>query len=246
MLLTSCVPYKDLVNFQDASLPIGQTEEIANALEILIQPNDLLRVDVQSADPTAALPFNQGASNQNMGQLTGNNIQLFRGYLVDGDGYFDFPLVGRILAEGKTIEALQKEIREELTEYLVNPVVNARFLNFKVTMLGEVNVPGVISLPNTRITILEALGLAGDLTDYANRTNVLVIREQDGQRVYERIDLQSDEVFSSPYYYLQQNDLIYVEPIRARTATVADPAQRVISYGTALVSVVALIFAITR
>ncbi|MEM9526804.1 MAG: polysaccharide biosynthesis/export family protein [Bacteroidota bacterium] len=246
LLLTSCVPHRDLVSFNEAPLPIGQTEEIANALELKIQPNDLLRIEVQSIDPEAALPFNQMTTGEGLAQMSAENRQLFRGYLVDQDGFIDFPVVGRIGVEGRTLESLQEFIRTELQTYLKSPVVNARFLNLKVTVLGEVAQPGVVSLLNSRVTILEAIGLAGDLSDYANRSNILIVREEDGKRSYERLNLQADDVFTSPYYYLQQNDLIYIEPIRARTATVADPGQRIVSYGTAVLSLAALILTLTR
>jgi len=246
MLLSSCVSHKDLVNFREVNLPLGRAERIANAHELRIQPNDLLRVQVESIDPNASAPFNQAAAGQNMGQSNLQNLQLFMGYLVDQDGYIDLPIIGRVEARGQTIESLQFLIRGKLKVFLKDPVVNVRFLNFKVTMLGEVNRPGQLALTNSRMTLLEAIGAAGDMTDYADRSNVMLIREQDGTRSYQRIDLSTDEVFESPYYYLQQNDVIYIEPLKARTATVADRGQRVVSYGTAVLSVVALIFTLTR
>ncbi len=237
---SGCVSYQELVNFRDVPDQSGATEEIENALDLRIQPKDLLRVDVGSVDPEAALPFNQGAEGGNTSQASPQNIQLFQGYLVDDDGYIDIPLLGRVEAAGQTLESLQFLIRGKLKTYLKNPVVNVRYLNFKVTILGEVNVPGVVYLSNSRVTLLEALGMAGDLTDYANRASVLIIREQDGVRTKERINLQTDEIFNSEYYYLRQNDAIYVEPIKARTATVSDPAQRLLSYLAPILSVVTL------
>ena len=244
--ISGCVSHNELVNFKDVDLPLGRAERIANSLDLRIQPNDLLRIQVESISEEASAPFNQMGGSQNVAQMSGQNLQLFTGYLVDQDGYIDLPIIGRIEAKGQTIESLQFLIRGKLKTYLKSPVVNVRFLNFKVTLLGEVNQPGVLTLPNSRVTLLEAIGAAGDMTDYADRTNIMIVREQNGTRSYQRIDLQSDEVFSSPYYYLQQNDLIYIEPIKARTATVADRGQRIVSYGTALISVIALIFTLTR
>ncbi len=244
--LTSCVPYKELVNFDKVVVPQGRTEEIENALELKIQPKDLLRIQVLSVDPMAAAPFNENAAGGNTGQLSNQNLQLFQGYLVDLDGYIDLPLLGRIKAAGQTVESLQFLVRGKLQEYLRDPVVNVRYLNFKVTVLGEVAVPGVIPLPNSRVTILEALGMAGDLTDYADRSSVLVVREQEGERSYNRINLQTDEVFSSEFFYLKQNDVIYVKPIRARTATVSDPGQRAVSYLAPVLSIAGIIIALTR
>lgn len=239
------------MNFNNANFPENQPEQIINAMNITIQPEDLLRITVHSLDPLAAAPFNLEAEGVNNRQLTGGNqgssqLELFMGYFVDQEGAIDFPVLGRIPVEGKTLEEAKLDILSRLKTYLKDPVVNIRYLNFKVTVLGEVNFPGTLRLSNKRVTLLEALGMAGDLTNYANRLSILVIREKDGIRTYERLNLQSNEIFASPYFYLQQNDVIYVEPIRARVATVADPAQRIIAYGTAVLSLASLIIALTR
>lgn len=218
-------------------------EDIENRDELVIQPKDLLRIDVESIDPEAAMPFNQ-TTEGNTAQASAQNIQLFQGYLVDEDGYVDIPLLGRIEAAGQTLESLQFLVRGRLREYLRDPVVNVRFLNFKVTILGEVAVPGIIQMPNSRVTILDAIGMAGDLTDYANRDNILIVREEEGVRTYQRLSLQDDDIFNSEFYYLKQNDVIYVDPIRARTATVSDPGQRLITYLGPILSVVTLVIAL--
>ena len=251
--LSSCVSHQELVNFNQAQLPYGSPENILNAMELKIQPEDLLRITVHSFDPLAAAPFNiepEGQQNLQMvnqqGQGGSNSLELFMGYFVDQEGFIDFPVLGRIEVAGLTLEQAKFKIYELLRPYLKDAVVNMRFLNFKVTVLGEVNAPGTVRLTNKRVTLLEAIGMAGDLSDYANRTNVLVIREREGSRQYARLDLQSAEIFTSPYFYLQQNDVVYVEPIRARVATVADPAQRIISYASAGLSVITLIIALRR
>jgi polysaccharide export outer membrane protein len=246
LLLTAsgCVSYNELVNFREIRAEREVTEEIDNAIQLKIQPSDLLRIEVESVDPTAAAPFNEAAMGNNVGQISAQNLQLFQGYLVDQDGFVDLPLLGRIEAAGQTVESLAFLVRGKLTTYLRDPVVNVRFLNFKVTVIGEVAVPGVIPLPNSRVTIVEALGLAGDMTDYADRSSVLVVREQDGERSYKRLNLQTDEVFNSDYYYLKQNDVIYVEPIRARTATVSDPGQRLITYLSPVLSIATIVIAL--
>jgi len=246
LLLTSssCVSYNELVNFREIRAEREVTEEIENSIQLQIQPNDLLRIEVESVDPIAAAPFNEASVGNGVGQMSAQNLQLFQGYLVDQDGFVDLPLLGRIEAAGQTVESLAFLVRGKLKTYLKDPVVNVRFLNFKVTVIGEVAMPGVITLPNSRVTIVEALGLAGDMTDYADRSSVLVVREQDGVRSYKRLNLQTDEVFNSDYYYLKQNDAIYVEPIRARTATVSDPGQRLISYLSPVLSIASIIIAL--
>ena len=243
--LTGCVSYKELRSFEGVPAQNTYQEEIDNRQELLIQPKDLLRIDVESVDPAAAAPFNlQDQAQGGSAQASPLNIQFFQGYLVDDDGFVDLPLLGRVEAAGQTLESLQFLVRGRLREYLVDPVVNVRYLNFKVTILGEVFNPGVITMPNSRVTILDAIGMAGDLTDYANRDNILLVREEDGVRTYNRISLQSDNIFSSEYYYLKQNDFIYVDPIRARTATVSDPGQRVLTYLGPVLSVVTLVIAL--
>lgn len=252
--LSSCVSHSELINFNEAQLPYDSPENILNAMELKIQPEDLLRITVHSFDPLAAAPFNlegtgQGGVQMPVQQLgigQGNQMELFMGYFVDQEGYIDFPVLGRLKVAGLTLEEAKFQIYELLQPYLRDAVVNARFLNFKITVLGEVNAPGTVRLTNKRVTLLEALGMAGDLSDYANRTNVLVIREKEGSRQYARINLQSADIFTSPYFYMQQNDVIYVEPIRARVATIADPAQRIISYASAGLSIITLIIALTR
>lgn len=258
LVFSSCVQHRQLINFNEADLPEDTPEQIVNAMNLTIQPEDLLRIDVHSIDPLAAAPFNPGTGPdgqrpQNMQMMQGNQgqggnymLELFQGYMVDQNGYIDFPVLGQLKVEGLTIEEAKGQIYELLQEYLKDPVVEMRFLNLKITILGEVNGPGVQRLSNKRVTLLEALGMAGDLSDYANRNNVLVIREEEGRRTYTRLDLQSAEIFTSPYFYMQQNDVIYVEPIQARIATVADPAQRIISYTTAGLSLISLIIALSR
>ena len=253
VLLSSCVQHRQLINFNEANLPEDTPEQIVNAMNLTIQPEDLLRIEVNSFDPDAAAPFNpeagqQGAGQQGGGGGSGGNysLELFQGYLVDQNGYIDLPVLGRLQVTGLTIEEAKAKIYDLLQQYIKNPVVQVRFLNLKITMLGEVNSPGVLRLSNKRVTLLEALGMAGDLTDYANRNNILLIREEKGQRTYTRLDLQSTEIFTSPYFYLQQNDFIYVEPIQARIATVSDPFQRVIGYVTGGLSLIALILTLSR
>lgn len=248
--ISSCVSYERLVNFNQADLDTGKVEAITNTAGLEIQPEDLLRITVHAYDPLAAEPFNlevEGRNNLQQQQLgSANSLELFMGYLVDQEGFIDFPVLGRIQIAGLTLEEAKTKLYELIQPYLKEAVINMRFLNLKITVLGEVLVPGTIRLTNKRVTILEAIGMAGDLTSYADRTNILVIREQNGQRSYGRLNLQNDEIFRSPYFYLQQNDVIYIEPLQVRTATVADPAQRIISYGSGLISIVTLILALTN
>jgi len=256
IILSSCVSHQELINFNEAQLEANSPEQILNALELKIQAEDLLRITVHSYDPIAAAPFNIETPGQttgmnqmnqiNQGQGDPNNLELFMGYFVDQEGFIDFPTLGRIEVAGQTLDETKFKLYDLIKPYIKDAVINIRFLNFKVTVLGEVNSPGTIRLTNKRVTLLEAIGMANDLSDYANRTNVLIMREAEGSRQYARLNLQSADIFTSPYFYLQQNDVIYIEPIRARVATVADPAQRIISYATAGLSIITLIIALSR
>jgi polysaccharide export outer membrane protein len=183
--------------------------------ESYIQKNDIISISVSSLNAEASEIFN----TPNI--VTGPNGVQVNGYLVNGNGYLQFPVLGNIKAADLTKEQLRSSIADSLVrrKLLVDPIVSVRFQNFRVTVLGEVKNPAVIPVPNEKISLLEALGLAGDLTIYAKRDNVLVIREEQGQKVVKRINLNTTELFSSPYYYLKSNDIVYVEPNKAKVAS---------------------------
>ncbi len=248
---SSCVQHRQLLAFQEG-FEAGGAAAIANKVTIRIQPDDILHITVNTLEDEAAQPYNLsgGVAGRNQGGGGGNtgggnvgnnaNFLLLSGYLVDSLGYIDFPGLGRVEVGGLTLEEARNRLAERLSTFLVDPAINVRFLNFRYTIMGEVNAPGTVTTFNKRTTILEAIGSAGDLTPYANRTNVLVIREQNGRRSHARLNLQDDSIFASPYFYLTQNDVIYVEPTQARIATVADPVTRFITYGSAFLSVITL------
>lgn len=189
----------------------------------IIQPNDLLNITVSSQNPEAATIFNAPGRTEVRSTTPAGTQQEQAGYLVNPAGLIHFLILGDLQAQGLTTEQLQLAIRKALTQrkLLVDPVVEVRLMNYKVTVLGEVAHPTVVSVPNEKITLLEALGLAGDITLYGKRDNVLVIREVGGQRESHRVNLNSDELFQSPYYYLQSNDVVYVEPNKARVSSVS-------------------------
>jgi polysaccharide export outer membrane protein len=216
---SSCVDTKKAVYFNDikeASIEINLAE-----VEAVIQKSDLLSISVTSLSPEATVIFNM--PNSSPGNLEGS------GYLVDQDGYLLFPILGNIRAVGLTKKQLTQQIRSSLVEkkLLIDPIVNIRFLNFRVTVLGEVAKPGVIMVANEKISLLEAIGLAGDLTIYGKRDNVMVIREENGKKTIKRLSLNSSDIFNSPYYYLQSNDIVYAEPNRVRVATSQNSQQLV-------------------
>ncbi len=239
---SACVPHKQLLILNDVSTNVD--EAIINQTELRIQPEDLLAINVTSYNMEASKPFNPEAGNfASMAQaLQGQNnlAEMLTGYFVDQDGFLDFPSIGRINVGQKTLSEAKTILLDKLKVYLKDAVVNVRFINLKISVLGEVQRPGVIRLTNKRLTIFEALGLAGDLSNYSNRTNVMVIREKNGRRLVARLNLQSSSIFQSPYYYLQQNDVVYVEPTKNKVNTVADPTNKAISLISTGISVLTL------
>jgi len=183
--------------------------------ESIIRPNDLLSITVTSLNATATEIFN---TPNTAGSQPGQGAA---GYLVNSDGSIQFPMLGSIKASGFTKEQLKESIRKSISDrqLLKDPIVNIRYLNFRVTVLGEVRNPTVLTIPNEKISLLEAVGLAGDLTIYGKRENVLIIREENGQKQIKRINLNSSELLSSPYYYLKSDDVVYVEPNKAKVAS---------------------------
>lgn len=216
--LSSCVSPKSIVYFQGDSTRFS-SQEITQQYIPKIQSNDILSIIVGSLNAEANEVFNTPNSfttaSTNYSNLGGPRVQPL-GYLVDSDGNIEIPLVGRVKVGGLRTTEAADTVRVKLTNFLKEPSVIVRNLNFKVSVLGEVKTPAVYVIPDEKITLLEVVSLAGDLTIYGNRNNVMVIREENGKREYARLDLTSREIFNSPYYYLHKNDVIYVEPVKAR------------------------------
>jgi polysaccharide export outer membrane protein len=217
LFLASCVDTKKATYFNDlASTTINSNTPVP---ETIIRKNDLLNITVSSLDAQASSVFNAPNLLPVTTSVGGNEIL---GYLVGNDGTIQFPILGSIKAEGSTKDQLKENIQKKLMDQnlLKGPIVSVRFLNFRVTVLGEVKNPTAINVPSEKISLLEAIGLAGDLTIYAKRDNVLVIREgENGSKEIKRINLNSAELLSSPYYYLKSNDVVYVEPNRSKVAS---------------------------
>jgi polysaccharide export outer membrane protein len=221
--LMSCKTTNSLVYFKNVTDTNRQA--VAAFPEYHIRTGDILHISVAGNSVEDASIFNLPLANQSVGTtLSGTNLQVGNsiGYQVDSIGVIRFPLLGEISVLGLTKDEVGRLIEKQLLtkQLLVNPIVNVRLQNFRITVLGEVSKPSIFYLPNERLTLPEALGYAGDLTILGRRDNVLIIRESSGQRVFNRINLQDEKLFTSPFYYLHSNDVIYVEPINARrTAT---------------------------
>jgi polysaccharide export outer membrane protein len=211
VLNTSCAQ-RNLVYFSDMQSSNNETP-IRNYAQPVIQPDDILSVSVSSLNPESNVLFNNVIlpTSANSGQVIAAT-KVNEGYLVDKAGFINFPVIGKIMLAGLTKEQAIEKMTNEVKVHVKSPIVNVRFLNFKVTVIGEVSNPNTFTIDTEKISVLEALGLAGDMTAYGKRENVLIIREQQGVRRTTRINLNNKDVLNSPYYYLQQNDIVYVEP----------------------------------
>lgn len=217
VFFTACTSTKKIIYLQDV-VPLKQ-QEIEQKYEVIIHSDDLLAIMVNSRDPELAMPFNMPMVTFQLGTLGSSGQQRILGYLVDTNGDIDFPILGRIHAEGLTRMQLTELIKNKLIEgdLIKDPIVTVQFLNFKISVMGEVSRPGSFTISGDRITLLEALSMAGDLTIYGRRDRVGVIRENNGKRTILFHDLRSADIFNSPCYYLQQNDIVYVEPNKAKS-----------------------------
>jgi len=204
VFFTSCSTKQDVIYFQNAKN--FETIVDTDTFKAKLKVGDIVSVYVSTLDPTVTAPYNIVIAS-------GSGAQLID-YLIDVDGNIDYPILGKIKLVGLTVEEAKELFKKKFSEgqLLKDPVIMIRFLNFRITVAGEVRSPGVYPVSGERVSILEALGMAGDLTIKGRRDNVLVVRDFNGTKTYTRIDLTNKEVFNSPVYYLTQNDYIYVEP----------------------------------
>ena len=224
IISSSCNSYKNIPYFQDLKRSSNLNDNIDNFSPLTIQTEDILGISVSSLNPEAW----KDESNKETG------------YLVDLDGNIQLPLVGSIKVAGFTTNVIRQQIQKKLTTYLKEPSVNVRLLNFKISVIGDVARPDVFKIQNERVTITEALGLAGDLNITGLRNNVLLIRELNGKREYVNIDLTSASLFKSPYYYLKNNDVIYVQPDKTKSNS-GDRSYRTVSLILSALSVLTIV-----
>lgn len=223
----SCTSTKKIAYFENAR--DSAMRSVLGTVEMPFQKNDILNIIISSLSPTSDIEYNR-------------NENTTKGYLINSDGNIKLPKLGNIMAAGLT----KKELTEKITNIilskneLLNPIVEIRHLNFEVTVLGEVTTPTVINVPSEQISLVKALGLAGDLTIYGKRDNILLIREEGGVRVTRHLNINSADFLSSPYYYLKPNDVIYVEPSKAKIAT-TDRTQQIIPIVLSSISILVLV-----
>jgi len=226
-------------------------QTIPPAEAAIVRPDDVLNITIQTLDANANtllnqgnLPVNSGAVTGGTGNNNGNTTQaVISGYLVNKDGYVHLPYIGDVLVKGLTSDQVKELVTQKIAVYFKDPVVNVRFTNFKITVLGEVRNPTTFLLPNENPTIFDALGLAGDITLYGRRDNVMLIRsDADGKKDIVRLNLDSTSAITSPYFYLKPNDVLYVEPTADRVASTSEFRTRDIAIiGTALSLMVVIV-----
>jgi polysaccharide export outer membrane protein len=224
LFLSACSSYNKIPYFQNINRSAPTRENISNFTALTIQNSDILDVSVNSLNPLAY--------NDSTTRITG--------YLVDHNGEIKLPMIGKLKVTGLTTSVVGEQIEQKLQTYLSEPTVNVRILNFKIAVLGDVLKPDNYKVLNERITIMEALSLAGDLNITAKRNNIILIREIDGKREYIPMDISSSKIFQSPYYYLKNNDVIYVQPDKTKYATV-DGSYRTFSLVLSALSIAAII-----
>lgn len=219
LLISSCVTQQDWVYFQGES-----TKQLkVQPFELRYQANDLLSINVSASDVDAARPFNLFVSSPNTTNkfsLTGQ--QLLQAYLLDEEGEINFPVLGKLTLGGLSRKEAITFLENKLQAYIKDPIVTLRLTNFKISVLGEVNNPGTYIIDNEQVSFLQALALAGDMSINGKRSNILLVREEDGVLTKNYIDLSSDALFNSPYYFLNPNDVLYIEPNASKVRSSTD------------------------
>jgi polysaccharide export outer membrane protein len=247
-LLFSCASRQDVVYYQNIDNMAQQQN--ANSYEIRIQPDDLLMIIVSAEDPEIALPFNlRSIAVQNPGSLdAAMGQQSMQLYLVDAAGSIEFPVLGKLKVGGLSRSEVLQMVQQKIGVYIKNPIINLRVMNFKVSVQGEVSSPGTYTVDSERVTLVEAISKAGDLTIYGKRDNILIIREIDGVKSYNRVDITKADFINSPFYYLAQNDVVYVEPNKTKIngAAIGPNTGVIISITSILITLITLIITTTK
>lgn len=214
LVMAGCQSYKKIPYLQDSTYTTTQ----ALTYDARIMPNDLLTITVNTSDKEAGIPFNLTYPTGGITGGSGVGAQSLQKYLVDNEGYINFPTVGMILVKGKTRREAEEQILKSIgSNFKEKPIVIVSFSDYKISVLGEVTRPGTFTIANEKVNVLQALSMAGDMSIYGKRDNVKIIREHaDGRKEIFTINLNDQNLLNSPSYYLQQNDVLYVEPNKSR------------------------------
>ncbi|MCF0048474.1 polysaccharide biosynthesis/export family protein [Dyadobacter sp. LJ53] len=236
----SCSSYKKVPYFTDLRRDTLVVETVKNYSPLTIQPADILGINVTSRNPESSSIFNYNLNRVNGSSYDQSSSNPITGYMVDPNGNIHLPLVGTVKVAGLTTTFLSDSLKNVLLTFYKDPVVNIRIINFKVAVYGDVLHPNIYTLQNERTTITQVLSMAGDLNITALRNNIVLVREENGKRNFIPIDLTSKKLFESPYFYLKNNDEIYVQPDRTKYATV-DRGYRVTTLALSGLSIIAIV-----
>lgn len=251
-MLGSCSGSKQVAYFQNAdSISYAASKVLYDAK---IMPKDQLTITVITSDPKASAPFNLSVSNTvgTNGQLSTGSVGSLQGYLVDNDGNIEFPVIGKLHVMGLTKTECEDLIKSKVSNYLsaeANPIVTVRMSSYRVTVIGEVGRPGVVQVPTEKMSVIEALAQSGDLSIYGKRDNVMLIREDaTGEKSVHRLNLNDANLINSPYYYVQQNDVLYVEPnsVKAKNSAIGNSTTIWFSFIGIVTSIASLLVNILR
>ena len=243
--LTGCTSYRNVPYLQNPEV-VNDFEESLSMYDAKIMPKDLLVITVNATDPLAAAPFNLTVQSSINSSITATSQPALQQYLVDNNGEINFPVLGRLKVGNLTKREAEDLIRDKLKSYIINeePVVTVRMVNYKISVLGEVARPGTFTVSNEKINVLEALAMAGDMTIYGVRDDVKLIRENsEGKREIIKLNLTSAAIVTSPYYYLEQNDILYVKPnkIKAKNSDIGNTTSLWLNTTSILVSIASLL-----
>lgn len=210
IFLSSCASKKDVIYLQDID-----NSQLDNITKIKPKPkvqiSDILKIDIKTLDTESVIPFTKTLAPSNSGNQQVGLLKL-QGYLVDEDGYIDMPEIGKVQVAGLSVTQAEEKVKAKLSSYLINPYISIRIVNYKFTIQGEVNNPGTYEITEPNFTLLQALGMAGDLSIRGRRDNIVIVRTLDNERITKRIDLTKSDWMNSDFYFIRQNDWIYIEP----------------------------------
>lgn len=237
-LLFSCASNKDILYMQGTP----QNATVASTYEPVLQPADELMIVISTENPELAVPYNLNSVSLEINSGLSSDQSGILTYLISKDGTIEMPILGKVKLAGLTrMQAIDK-IKELLVNHIKDPMVNIRLINFKVSVIGEVTKPGTLTVQNERVTILEAISFAGDLTIYGKRNSIMIIREVNGVKTINTVDLTSSDLINSPYYFLAQNDVVYVEPNKTKvnSSVIGPNIAVVLSSVSLLIAILAL------
>lgn len=241
LIISSCGSRQNLTYFSDLDSNSVKQIQMAQFKDPLIQKDDILSITVQTLDPTATSAVNQTSAGSSASGASPDAAAM-TGFLVDKDGNVEIPILGKVKVGGLGTADAREVVRARASKFYKEPTVQLRFANYRITVLGEVVKPSSYNLPSEKVTVLDAISMAGDLTVYGKRNNVLLLRDNDGKKDIVRLDLNSSTLISSPYFYLRQNDVIYVEPTKAKSGITNASRNSLITVAVSVATLLVTIF----